>query len=81
MAPLEQDWKAVASLRHRPLAAGFEQADTTIRGRNTDPVLLAERFCGTCGCLLAVDVEIASQGRGATVSSFGEEAAAAVTTH
>jgi N-methylhydantoinase B len=67
LASFGSNWKEAVVSRRRPLAAVFNAAETSVRGRDAEPAVLTERFCGDCGAVLAVDVEIEGQRRGATI--------------
>ena len=70
IAPLNANWKAAVFVRRRPVAEVFAAAGTSVRARDHEAAILAEHFCGDCGALLAVDVEIEGQERGPTVFEF-----------
>jgi N-methylhydantoinase B len=73
VAPLRSNWKEATVVRRRPVAEVFAATGTSVRPRSREPAILAERFCATCGTVLAVDVEIDGQERRATVFRFADE--------
>ncbi len=53
-----KSWKTSIIPHYRALGELFEQAETQIRVREENPVLLAARYCPACASCLSVDVEL-----------------------
>ena len=54
----EKDWRLVTKKITTPLAKMFQESDTEIRERVTEPVMLHSHFCPQCGGCLTTEIKV-----------------------
>ena len=54
----EKDWRSATKKTTTPLAKMFQESDTEIRERVTEPVMLNSHFCPQCGGCLTTEIKV-----------------------